>query len=215
MEVTELNARIREVAGKGYSRRFRSDGLIPAVFYGPGTETILLTVSIADLTNLRKKAENTFIKLIINDQVNRLEKLSILKELQIEPASRRYIHADFYEISMDHKMTFDIPVHLSGKSIGVIEGGELHHLKRELKVSCLPAMRPEFIAVDISGLQIGNSFKVQDIAPIEGATILDTDDVVIATVSVMKVVKQATEETETETETETATVESSAEPEAK
>ncbi|HLA05645.1 MAG TPA: 50S ribosomal protein L25 [Syntrophales bacterium] len=213
MEVTELNARIREVAGKGYSRRFRSDGLIPAVFYGPGTETILLTVSIADLTNLRKKAENTFIKLIINDPVKRLEKLSILKELQIEPVSRRYIHADFYEISMDHKMTFDIPVHLSGKSIGVIEGGELHHLKRELKVSCLPAMRPEFIAVDISGLQIGNSFKVQDIAPIEGATILDTDDVVIATVSVMKVVKQATEETETETETET--VESSAEPEAK
>ena len=213
MEVTELNARIREVTGKGYSRRFRSDGLIPAVFYGPGTETILLTVSIADLTNLRKKAENTFIKLIINDPVKRLEKLSILKELQIEPVSRRYIHADFYEISMDHKMTFDIPVHLSGKSIGVIEGGELHHLKRELKVSCLPAMRPEFIAVDISGLQIGNSFKVQDIAPIEGATILDTDDVVIATVSVMKVVKQATEETETETETET--VESSAEPEAK
>jgi len=213
MEVTELNARIREVAGKGYSRRFRSDGLLPAVFYGPGTETILLTVSIADLTNLRKKAENTFIKLIINDPVKRLEKLSILKELQIEPVSRRYIHADFYEISMDHKMTFDIPVHLSGKSIGVIEGGELHHLKRELKVSCLPAMRPEFIAVDISGLQIGNSFKVQDIAPIEGATILDTDDVVIATVSVMKVVKQATEETETETETET--VESSAEPEAK
>jgi len=205
MEVTELNARIREVAGKGYSRRFRSDGLLPAVFYGPGTETILLTVGIADLTNLRKKAENTFIRLIINDQVNRLEKLSILKELQIEPASRRYIHADFYEISMDHKMTFDIPVHLSGKSIGVIEGGELHHLKRELKVSCLPAMRPEFIAVDISGLQIGNSFKVQDIAPIEGATILDTDDVVIATVSVMKVVKQATEETET--------VESSAEAE--
>ena len=213
MEVTELNARIREVAGKGYSRRFRSDGLIPAVFYGPGKESILRTVSIADLTNLRKKAENTFIKLIINDPVKRLEKLSILKELQIEPVSRRYIHADFYEISMDHKMTFDIPVHLSGKSIGVIEGGELHHLKRELKVSCLPAMRPEFIAVDISGLQIGNSFKVQDIAPIEGATILDTDDVVIATVSVMKVVKQATEETETETETET--VESSAEPEAK
>ncbi|MDP2724830.1 MAG: hypothetical protein Q8O44_00990, partial [Syntrophales bacterium] len=85
MEVTELNAHIREVTGKGYSRRFRSDGLIPAVFYGPGTETILLTVSIADLTNLRKKAENTFIKLIINDPVKRLEKLSILKELQIEP----------------------------------------------------------------------------------------------------------------------------------
>ena len=209
MEVTELNARIREVAGKGYSRRFRSDGLLPAVFYGPGTETILLTVSIADLTNLRKKAENTFIRLIINDPVKRLEKLSILKELQIEPASRRYIHADFYEISMDHKMTFDIPVHLSGKSVGVTEGGELHHLKRELKVSCLPAMRPEFIAVDISGLQIGNSFKVQDIAPIEGATILDTDDVVIASVSAMKVIKPATEETETET------IESSAEPEAK
>jgi large subunit ribosomal protein L25 len=194
MEVTELNAHVREMSGKGFSRRLRSEGLIPAVFYGPKAETLLLKVSALDLTNIRKKEENAFIKLIIDDGGDKIEKLSILKEFQLEPASRRLIHADFYEISMDHKLTFDIPIHFSGKPKGVIEGGELHLLKRDLKVSCLPAMRPEFIAADTSGLQIGASLKVQDLTPVEGATVLDHGDTVIATVSAIKIVKPVVEE---------------------
>jgi large subunit ribosomal protein L25 len=187
MEVTELNARIRDVSGKGFARRLRSEGLIPAVFYGPGTATLLLKVSASELTALRKKEENAFIKLIIDDGAHKTEKLSLLKELQVEPLSRRLVHADFYEISMENQMTFDISIHLSGKPQGVTDGGDLHHLKRELSISCLPAMRPEAITLDVSGLGIGDNLKVQDIAPMEGVTILDHEDVVIATVSAVKV----------------------------
>lgn len=186
MEVHELIANVREDSGKGHSRRLRQAGLIPAVFYGPGAKTISLNVNAAELMSLRKKEEKAFIKLIIDDQGKKVEKLSVLKELQIEPLSRRPVHADFYEITMDHKFTFDIPIHLSGKPKGVDEGGELHILKRELKVSCLPGMRQEFITLDISGLQIGGSLKVHDLATSEGVTIIDNADAVIATVSAMK-----------------------------
>lgn len=194
MELNELNAQVREASGKGFSRRLRSAGLIPAVFYGPGKETILLKVSTADLTALRKKEENAFIKLIIDDGGSKIEKLSILKELQIEPSKRTLVHADFYEIDMEHKLTFDISLHFSGKPKGVVDGGELHILKRELKVSCLPAMRPEFIAADLSSIQIGGSFKVQDLASIEGVAFVDHGDVSIATVSAVKAAAPVVEE---------------------
>jgi large subunit ribosomal protein L25 len=207
MEVTELNARIRDVSGKGYARRLRTEGLMPAVFYGPGTETLLLKINTAELIALRKKEENAFIKLIIDDGAHKTEKLSILKELQVEPLSRRFVHADFYEISMDHPMTFDISIHLSGKPKGVIDGGDLYHLKRDLSISCLPAMRPEAITMDVSGLEIGGAVKVKDIAPMEGVTILDHEDVVIATVSAMKVAIQPTAETVAEEEVPSETSE--------
>jgi large subunit ribosomal protein L25 len=188
METNELNALVRAASGKGHSRRLRTKGMIPAVFYGPGTEAILLDVNAAELTSLRKKEEKGFIKLMIAGQDNKFEKLAVLKELQIEPLSRRLVHADFYEITLDHKFTFEIPIHFSGKPKGVDDGGELHLLKRELKVSCLPGMRPEFVAADISGMEIGDAFKVHDLAFSDGVIVLDHEDTVIATLSAPKAI---------------------------
>jgi len=188
MEATELKASIRNQSGKGPARRFRKEGLIPAVFYGRGEESISLSVNAADLRKIiKEKKENIFLKLLIEGEDRKLEKLSLLKELQIEPVSRRFYHADFYEIRMDHKLTVDLPLHFVGTPVGVVNGGELQHLKRDLKVSCLPADLPEFIDVDVSGLDIGNSIKVQDIKVAEGISVLDPGDVGVAMVAVVKV----------------------------
>jgi large subunit ribosomal protein L25 len=187
MEATELKACIRTESGKGPARRLREKELIPAVFYGRGQDATLLSVSATDLLKIIKaKKKNIFIKLLIEGD-KRLEKLSLMKELQIEPVSRRFYHADFYEIRMDHKLTLEIPIRFSGAPIGVQNGGELQHLKRELKVSCLPSDLPDFIDLDVSGLDIGNSIKVQDIKVPEGITVLDPGDVGVAMVAVVKV----------------------------
>ena len=161
--------------------------MIPAVFYGRGEEAIPLSVNAADLLKIiKKKKNNIFIKLLIEGEKQQ-EKLSLIKELQIEPVSRRFYHADFYEIRMDRKLTLDIPIHFAGTPVGVQNGGELQHLKRELKVSCLPSDLPDFIDVDVSGLDIGNSLKVQDIKVPEGITVLDPGDVGVAMVAIVKV----------------------------
>ena len=187
MEATELKACIRTESGKGPARRLREKELIPAVFYGRGQDATLLSVNATDLLKIIKaKKKNVFIKLLIEGD-NRLEKLSLMKELQIEPVSRRFYHADFYEIRMDHKLTLEIPIRFSGTPIGVQNGGELQHLKRDLKVSCLPSDLPDFIDLDVSGLDIGNSIKVQDIKVPEGITVLDPGDVGVAMVAVVKV----------------------------
>jgi hypothetical protein len=76
-----------------------------------------------------------------------------------------------------------------------------------LSISCLPALRPESITVDVSGLEIGDAVKVQDLAPMEGVTILDHEDVVIATVSAMKVAIAPAAETLAEEEVPSETSE--------
>ena len=200
MEATELKACIRNTSGKGPARRFRKEGLIPAVFYGRGEEAIHLSVNAAELLKIiRAKKENVFIKLRIDGEKN-LEKLSLIKELQIEPVSRRFYHADFYEVHMDHRLTLNVPLHFAGIPVGVVNGGELQHLKRELKISCLPSVLPDFIEIDVSGLEIGDSIKVKDIRVPEGIAVLDPGDVGVAMVAIVKVSVPQAEEAAVEVE---------------
>jgi large subunit ribosomal protein L25 len=186
MEAIELKARIREKSGKGPSRRYRMEGLVPAVIYGRGDAAVPLTVSEDDLQKIvRSKNEKHFIKIVLTGE-KQMEKVSMLKELQYEPLSRRIFHADFYEISMDHKIAVDIPLTFTGTPVGVTNGGELQHSKRDLKISCLPADMPESITVELSGLDIGDSIKVKDIQLPEGVASVDHGDVGIAAVIAVK-----------------------------
>ncbi|MBA4396295.1 MAG: 50S ribosomal protein L25 [Syntrophus sp. (in: bacteria)] len=205
MEAIALNAQIREETGKGPARRLRMAGGVPAVFYGPRAEAMLLSVNASDLLKLlRKREENVFIRLIIEGGGKKHEKLSLVKEVQFEPVSRRFYHADFYEISMDRPFTFDVPVHFNGIPAGVDNGGELQYVKRELKVSCLPAKLPDFIEVDVSGLDVGDHFRVSDVRGMDDLTLLDAGEVVLASVSAPKAatVKTETEESEKPAEPE-------------
>jgi len=198
MEINELKARLRKDTGKGVARKLRKDGLVPAIFYGPKSEPILLAVNSSDLIKLLKgKEENVFINLIIENG-QKIEKFTLIKELQIEPVSRKFRHVDFYEIDMEHAMTLDVPIHFTGDAAGVESGGELHYVKREIKISCLFAVLPKFVEVDVSALEIGGSIKVQDIKLPEGITILDPEDTIIAAISAPKTAVKAepTEEQE-------------------
>lgn len=197
MEAIALNALIRKETGKGPARRLRMAGGVPAVFYGPGADTMLLSVKASDLLKLlKKREENVFIRLIIEDGVKKHEKMSLLKEVQLEPVTRRFYHADFYEISMDLPLTFDVPIYFKGLPAGVEKGGELLHVKRELKVSCIPKVLPDFIEVDISSLEIGDYLRVSDVTGVDDLILLDPGDIVIASVSAPRVafVKAETEE---------------------
>jgi large subunit ribosomal protein L25 len=204
MEAIALSAVVRKETGKGPARRLRMAGGVPAVFYGPRAETTPLSVNASDLFKLlKKREENVLIRLVIDDGGEKLEKLSMLKEVQLEPVSRRLRHADFYEISMDLPFTFDVPLHFKGTPAGVEEGGELQHVKRDLKVSCIPSKLPDAVEVDISGLGIGDSFKVSDIVLIEGLTVLDDADSVIASISAPRAaVKAEADDTEAPAEPE-------------
>jgi large subunit ribosomal protein L25 len=199
MEISELKASQRKTSGKGVSRRLRKEGMTPAVFYGPKTEPVLLVVNSSDLKRILKgKEENIFINLQIGNG-RHMEKFTLIKELQIDPVSRKFLHVDFCEIDMQRAITVGVPIHFKGHAIGIDNGGDLHHIKREIAVSCLFTVLPEFIEVDISGLDIGDSIKVQDIKLPDGVNVLDPQDTILASVTAPKaVVKAETVEEEQE-----------------
>ena len=195
MEITELAVQVRKEQKKGPARRLRQQGFVPAIFYGRSAGNILLAVNNKELLKLHKdKKDHSFIKLIIDDGGSTIEKLSLIKELQVQPLTGKFYHADFYEVDLKHKLTFEVSLRYIGKSIGVENGGELQHIKREVKVSCLPANLPDHIDVDISALDIGDSFKIKELKLAEGITVLDPPDAAVAAVALIKIAKATPEE---------------------
>lgn len=190
MEITDLAAQVRKEQKKGPARRLRQQGLVPAIFYGKATENIQLAVKSADLFRLHKeKKDHAFIKLIIDDGGSKVEKLSLIKELQTQPLSGKFYHADFYEVDMKKKLAFDVELNFTGRAIGVENGGELQHIKRDIRVLCLPTDLPDHIDVDISAIDIGHSLKVKDIVIPEGLAHLDPPEAAVVAVAAIRVVK--------------------------
>jgi large subunit ribosomal protein L25 len=180
MEAEQLKAFTRTESGKCPARRLRSQGMIPAILYGPRTENVMLSVDAAELKRLLVKKEGKkFFRLLIEGDGKTMDKISIVKKYETHPLGNQLIHADFYEISMDRKITLDVPVRLKGTPIGIEMGGELQQQKRVLRVSCLPAHLPEGIEIDITDLKVGDTLKVKDIALDEGISIQDSEDLTV------------------------------------
>jgi large subunit ribosomal protein L25 len=177
MERPVLTAEIREGVGKEKAKKLRSKGLIPAIFYGPKSQTIPLVI---DSNELRKAlqteaGENVLIELDIRKGAQSNRKVVMLKDIQIDPLQRITLHTDLYEVAMDEMVTVEVPVHLVGKPEGTKVGGILEQVRRVIQIECLPGDIPKSIDIDVSALKIGDSIHVQDIQVEKGKIISDTN----------------------------------------
>ncbi len=183
MERPVLTAEIREGIGKEKAKKLRTKGLIPAIFYGPRSETIPLVIHSDELKKaLQTEAgENVLIDLDIRKGGQADRKVVMLKDIQIDPLQRVTLHTDFYEVTMDEMVIVEVPVHLVGKPEGTKVGGILEQVRRTIQVQCLPGDIPKGIDVDVSALMIGDSIHVQDIS-VEKVKIISETNFTIATV---------------------------------
>jgi large subunit ribosomal protein L25 len=201
LELIELKANIRNSVGNSQARALRRAEKMPAVLYGPGTEPVLLSVSVKDLEKALKKstASQAILNLTIHNGEN-TSRTAMIKELQTHPVSRNYLHVDFYEISMDRKISVKVPVIVKGKSRGVEEGGILQIIRRELEILCLPTEIPETIEIDITDLDIGDSIHVKEI-PFKGDIEIPVDvNFTVITIVSPKAEVEEVEEAEVEAE---------------
>jgi large subunit ribosomal protein L25 len=191
MEQPVLNAQIRGKRGKGIARQLRMNKEIPAVFYGPAAKPVMLTVKRPELEVILKRAsgENVIFDLRVHDGATTHSKTAMLKELQVHPIKDVYLHADFYEISLDKEITVDIPIHLVNTPIGVASGGVLEQIKRELSVTCLPGKLIDALEVDVSQLDLGGSLHVSDIILPEGIVTSEERELTIAVMATPRVEK--------------------------
>ena len=198
MDLIELKTKVRTTTGNGPARRLRMSGQIPAVLYGPKTESVLLSVNKSDLELLFKKGGigQVVLNLVIQKNGETTTRPAMIKELQTHPVSRNLIHIDFYEIKMDQKITAKIPVVTTGIAKGVELGGILQIIRRELEVECLPLEVPESIEIDISDLDVGDSIHVGKIRLESELEFLEDDNYTVVTVLTPKLEEEEPEEEE-------------------
>ena len=217
MAQLSLSARVREDKGRSVARKLRREQQIPAVLYGQAREPVLLTVKTADLQALLKKSEgqNVMLGLSVESEKGTKETTVIIKELQVDPTKDTYLHADFHEINMNKELTVNVSVRLVNTPVGVTNGGVLQHIRRELMVTCLPDKLIEYLSIDVSDLDIGDSIHVRDFEFPEGVKSALDEHLTVAVVAAPTVKAEEEEEPEEgleeEAETEEATEEAPAE----
>lgn len=200
MATIQLDSKKRTTIGKGSARKLRSMGRLPVILYGPETDSIMLSLDYKQLEKILrgKSAESIIFDLRVDSNGKNNSKRVMIKEIQKDPVTRDYLHVDFYEISMEKELEVDIPVYLVNTPIGVSEGGILEHIRRELKILCMPKNLIDKIEVDVSGLDVGQSLHIEDISFPPGLKSIEDGNLTIATVVAPTIEEEKVEEEEIE-----------------
>lgn len=182
-EIT-LEVSRREQTGKEVAKKLRREGKVPAVVYGGHREPVAITVDRKAVSELIQKSEHGIrsvflLKMAGSDQ----QRHAMIKELTINPISRKLEHIDFVRVVMDEKVKVTVPVHLNGTARGVKEGGLLDFQVRELHVECLPNAIPDSIEVDVAPLGGHDYYRIKDLTLPEGVRVLDDPERVVVGVT--------------------------------
>jgi len=182
MSELTIEVQKRDKTGKGANRRARSGGLIPAVVYGGGKESVAIQIDRKSMLDLMKKAgsETPVYLLKLGDS----ERHAMIREMQTHPISRQVVHIDFQRVMMDQKIHVKVPIELVGTSYGVkTQGAVLDFVTREIDVECLPGEIPGHLELDITSLHANQHAEARELKLPEGVTLRDSPDKVIVSVT--------------------------------
>ncbi|MDX1403427.1 MAG: 50S ribosomal protein L25/general stress protein Ctc [Woeseiaceae bacterium] len=199
-----LIAELREVQGKGASRRLRHEGKVPAILYGGGRPPRKLAFDHNKV--IRQLQNESFYSSILNIKVGEKSQAAIVKDIQRHPSRPIILHMDFQRIVEDQKIRMNVPIHYlnADKAKGVKEeGGSVSRLITDVEVSCLPKHLPEYFEVDIEHLGLNEMLYLSDIPVPEGVEILqlshDQDEPIVSIQYIKEeVIEEEVEELEAE-----------------
>jgi large subunit ribosomal protein L25 len=184
-EVNILEAQQREPGNKNAARRVRAAGKVPAVVYGAGKGTAVVSVDPRQVLRILKSesGHNTIFDLALGDDREK----AMIVDWQFEPIKGKLLHIDLLRIAMDKKLSVTVPILLKGEPEGVkTQGGILEQLLREVELECLPADIPKSIEVDVSHLVFGIDVRVKDLAHGDKLKFLTDEDRMVAHITTVK-----------------------------
>jgi large subunit ribosomal protein L25 len=172
---TELEFQVEAKAdhGKGAARKARAAGKTPGVVYGYQMDPVMITFQEKELVKALSTpaARNVFLNLRSDEKAVDGSRVMV-KDLQVDPLQRVFLHADFYKLDPAREIRANVPIRLVGTAQGVKLGGILQVARRDLSVVCLPDDLPEAIEVDVTELMPGDNIHVGDLEPPKGVTYL-------------------------------------------
>ncbi|MBU6493304.1 50S ribosomal protein L25/general stress protein Ctc [Pandoraea sp.] len=178
----------RSLQGTGASRRLRNTGKTPGIVYGANADPKLIELDHNALYHaLRKEA---FHSSILDLEVGGTTEQVLLRDVQYHPFKQLVLHVDFLRVDPNHKIHMKIPLHFINADVSPavkLGGGIVSHVMNEIEISCLPGKLPEFLEVDLSKLELGQSLHAKDVPLPQGVDLVqhvEQENPVIATVSV-------------------------------
>ena len=193
-----IKAEKRDAHGKNAARRIRREGGLPAVLYGSESQSVSLILDKKDIFSILKSdtGENTIFKVAVGSEKPEV----MIKDYQQDVVSDEILHVDLLRIAMDKEIRVDVSIDLNGEAVGVKnEGGFVDFSTREIEIECLPKDIPENIEVDISGLHLNQSLKVEDLTVPAGVKIITDPQAVVVLIqapSVEEIEEEVPEEEE-------------------
>jgi len=187
-----LNTELRNTKKKSDLTQLRAAGMIPAVLYGGGMEAMKLTIKENEFQKCYKKSfkELAFYEIIVDGKKYH----TILKDKQIHPVRRNFLHLDFLVIDADSTIEVEMPVNYIGEAIGLKEGGFMDVVQRTVRVICKTTDIPQSIDLDVSDMKVGDTRHISDLK--QGVwNYKDADDVTLVVIHAKNV---ATVETSAE-----------------
>jgi large subunit ribosomal protein L25 len=169
-----LNAQAREASGKNANRRLRREGLVPGIIYGGHGDN--LTISIPHNELERNLEHEAFYSRVITVKIGKKKEEAILKALQRHPAKAKLLHLDLQRVVAGEAISVHVPLHFVGEeeSPGIRQSdGVIEHHRNEIEITCLPRNLPEYIEVDVSGLDVDESIHLSEVTFPEGVESVD------------------------------------------
>jgi large subunit ribosomal protein L25 len=189
----ELVAAPREETGKEAVKKMRHAGRIPAVLYGHGFDTILISLDERSFKSLlrHEKGLHGLLSLKVEGGKGGAHTV-VVKEMQRDPIKDHILHVDFQEIRGDEELHAEVAMQFQGEPVGVKAGGILQHHLYEVTVACLPKDLPESIPLDISGLELKENLRVSDLPAIEGVRYINSPEDIVTAVAPKRVREEIT-----------------------
>jgi large subunit ribosomal protein L25 len=197
-QTTTLDVHAREAAHSRETRRLRRSGQVPGVLYGGDEGPVAFAVDERTLRHALA-ARGAVIELTVDGGASTP---AVLKDAQRHPVRGDLMHVDLLRVDLNVAIQAPVTVELIGteEAPGVVEGGILEHVTREVNVEALPNDIPESIQVDVSALEMNGTLSLGDITAPSGITLLDDPETTILASITPPSVAPETDEVETETE---------------
>jgi len=185
METQSLQAEPRSDTGKGAARRLRSSGMVPAIMYGLGEAPASLSVSPVEVKRAlsTEYGRNVLLKVSIQGS----EQIAMAKEIQVDPVSRDLLHVDFYRVDPTLPVEVRVPFRATGRAKGILAGGEMNVVFRQIPVRAKPENIPSVIEGNVTELNIGEMLRAQDLElPANVEILLAPEQTVVAVIAERK-----------------------------
>ncbi len=173
---------LRPTKGKSADKALRKEGSIPAVVYGLNEAPAAIAIQAKIVARILASETGMNSVVYLQREGTDIKRHVIIKDVQRDPVTRRLVHVDFLRVDPNHKVKVHVPVKLLGVPAGVkTQGGLLDFVHREVVIECLPSLIPTHIDVDVSGLNIGDTIRVDQLGLASTLKVVgDAHDVIAA-----------------------------------